>query len=293
MLFRLQMSIDAAIDAYMKLAEHVFSEKKWFFQEGTFKATRLEEAMLSIIQQSGIDDPQQVPLFDKDGPKWYLFITSPFVGPALTSNSFVTAVDPFDQIRFPKCLCSWGCDSFCTVVDAVRATTAVLTFFKPARVRHVRYLDVNLRCGNPAKCVVQKARELYDDDRPISCLLSLGTGTKCPFRLHPRTDRFQKFFSTRLCQALRDVDKNCAQQEMDMVDEFFRHSSPTLYVRLNDNDTHSPLADWRSFNYLQDHTRHYLATASPCQPWCSDQLLQMLKGTNGNNILFHHPTTRI
>ena len=71
MLFRLQMSIDAAINAYIKLAEHVFSEKKWFFQEGTFKATRLEEAMLSIIQQSGGGDPQQVLLLNKEGPKWY------------------------------------------------------------------------------------------------------------------------------------------------------------------------------------------------------------------------------
>ena len=75
MLFRLQMSFDAAIRAYIKLSEHVFSEKKWFFQEGTFKATRLEEAMLTIIQENEHGDPKQVPLFNEEGPKWYLFFT--------------------------------------------------------------------------------------------------------------------------------------------------------------------------------------------------------------------------
>jgi len=72
MLFRLQMSIDAAIKAYTQLVEHVFSEKKWFFQEGTFKATRLEEAMVSIIQQREGGDPRQVLFFNKEGPKWYI-----------------------------------------------------------------------------------------------------------------------------------------------------------------------------------------------------------------------------
>ena len=74
MLFRLQMSIDSAIEAYLKLSEHVFSEKKWFFQEGTFKATRLEEATLSMIQRSKGGDPRQVLLLNEQGPKWYILI---------------------------------------------------------------------------------------------------------------------------------------------------------------------------------------------------------------------------
>ncbi len=50
MLFRLKMSIDAAIDAYGRFAEHVFSKRKWlFWQEGTFEATRLEEAVVDVI----------------------------------------------------------------------------------------------------------------------------------------------------------------------------------------------------------------------------------------------------
>jgi len=73
MLFRLKMSIDEAIDAYATLAGSVFSEKKSFFQEGTFKASRLEDAIISVIRARSIEadgDPRAVKMLNEDGPKW-------------------------------------------------------------------------------------------------------------------------------------------------------------------------------------------------------------------------------
>ena len=67
------MSIDEAIDAYATLARSVFSEKKMFFQEGTFKASRLEDAIVSIVRESLNEadrDPRAVKMLNKDGPKW-------------------------------------------------------------------------------------------------------------------------------------------------------------------------------------------------------------------------------
>ena len=67
------MSIDEAINAYAALARTVFSEKKWFFQEGTFKATRLEDAIVSIIRvglSEADGDPRDVKMLNEDGPKW-------------------------------------------------------------------------------------------------------------------------------------------------------------------------------------------------------------------------------
>jgi hypothetical protein len=52
MLFRLRMSIEEAISAYVKVATFVFSERKLWHQEGTFKASRLEEAMTDLIATS-------------------------------------------------------------------------------------------------------------------------------------------------------------------------------------------------------------------------------------------------
>jgi len=73
MLFRLQMSIDEAINAYATLARRVFSEKKMLFQEGTFKASRLEDAIVSIIRErpnEADEDPREVKMLNKDVKRW-------------------------------------------------------------------------------------------------------------------------------------------------------------------------------------------------------------------------------
>jgi hypothetical protein len=59
MLFRLRMPIDQAIKAYVELASHVFSEKKLFFQEGTFKASRLEKGITDIIASALSIEPAE------------------------------------------------------------------------------------------------------------------------------------------------------------------------------------------------------------------------------------------
>jgi len=67
------MSIDEAIDAYATLARSVFSAKKFFFQEGTFKASRLEDAIISIVRRSSNEadeDPRTIKMLNEDGPKW-------------------------------------------------------------------------------------------------------------------------------------------------------------------------------------------------------------------------------
>ena len=53
MLGRLRMGVPEAITAYGQLAKHVFSEKKWTFQDGTFKASRLEEAVKQLLEGKG------------------------------------------------------------------------------------------------------------------------------------------------------------------------------------------------------------------------------------------------
>jgi len=100
MLFRLQMTIDDAIKAYTRFASRVFSEKKWFFQQGTFKSSLLEEAFLTIIQ-SGLKegDSRMVRLLDEEGPKWYVVHEYPF-----DSHMYILIVHKF-------CLC-YACKEY-------------------------------------------------------------------------------------------------------------------------------------------------------------------------------------
>jgi hypothetical protein len=56
MLGRLRLSVDKAMQAYGDIASKVFSDKKLRWKDGMFKASNLEKAIRTIIQES-IDDP--------------------------------------------------------------------------------------------------------------------------------------------------------------------------------------------------------------------------------------------
>ena len=55
MLGRLRLTVDEAISQYGLFAQHVFSEKKWKGQDGTFKARKLEETVKRIVKSYGIE----------------------------------------------------------------------------------------------------------------------------------------------------------------------------------------------------------------------------------------------
>jgi hypothetical protein len=50
MLGRLRMDVDTAINSYSNLARQVFSDPKRWPADGRFKATKLEEAIKSVVR---------------------------------------------------------------------------------------------------------------------------------------------------------------------------------------------------------------------------------------------------
>lgn len=76
MLGRLRLSVDDAITHYSQFAKYVFSEKKWKGQDGTFKATKLEEAIKKIVASSGgwqVDERMKDSLPEHEICKTYIF----------------------------------------------------------------------------------------------------------------------------------------------------------------------------------------------------------------------------
>lgn len=64
MLGRLRMDVDAAIKHYDNLAKDVFSDlKRW--GDGKFKATKLEEAIKSVVKD--ITGDSETPLLEPEG----------------------------------------------------------------------------------------------------------------------------------------------------------------------------------------------------------------------------------
>ena len=55
MLGRLRLTVDQAIDQYSQFAGHVFSKKKRKGKDGTFKASKLEEAIKKVVESYGVE----------------------------------------------------------------------------------------------------------------------------------------------------------------------------------------------------------------------------------------------
>jgi len=275
MLFRLQMSIDDAIRAYTILARDVFVEKKWCFQEGTFKASRLEDAVLTIIREADKEkeDPNQILLLDDKGPKWYV-VHKWLFRPIPYNYSFVCAMSE-KNMRFPTLFRSWippaNASYNCTIVEATRATTAAPSVFKAVKLGHrqQRYLDGGFRCNNPVKYVLEEAQSVYPN-YPISCIVSLGTGARGVIGLE-RPDAFQKFLPTKLLRVLKEIAGDCEIQSEDIARQY-----PNLYFRLNVDEglQNVSLAEWDKLSEVDTHTSSYLKRVETTQK--VDRLVQVL-----------------
>ena len=199
-----------------------------------------------------------------------------------TSHSFVCAVLE-KNMRFPTLFRSWVPSSNqnynCSIVQAARATTAAPTFFKAIEFGHPtaqRYLDGGLRCNNPVKYVVEEARSLHPD-RPISCVLSLGTGTMRVIGLeHP--DAFQNMLPTNLIRLLRRIATDCDEQSDAMAKQLNQRDKPNSYFRLNVNEglENVSLAEWSGMGEVETHTVQYLRANDTGQK--VDQVLELLNG---------------
>ena len=64
MLGRLRMGVDTAIKYYDNLAEYVFSDLKQWGGDGMFKATKLEEAIKTVVNDMTGDS--ETPLLEID-----------------------------------------------------------------------------------------------------------------------------------------------------------------------------------------------------------------------------------
>ena len=154
----------------------------------------------------------------------------------------------------------------CEIWEAARATTAAPTFFKrmsigaPGQVKE-DFIDAGIRCNNPVKEVMEEARLVFGDERPVGCLVSIGTG-------HPGTiglskpDAFQKILPSKLIDVLKGIATDCESTAVDLTRRFRRRDD--TYFRFN--VTHGAglisLEEWKKMGEVQGHTISYLQDPS-------------------------------
>jgi len=121
------------------------------------------------------------------------------------------------------------------IVFAARATSAAPTFFKAVDFGDLCYVNGGLWCNNPIHYVMDEAISLFPG-RPISSLLSLGTGNRTTICLPPST-LFQNVMPTNIIRVLQEVVMDCRQEAaaMKTMLEYMRqlNLTPPLYTQLS------------------------------------------------------------
>ena len=168
MLGRLRMTVQCCIERYQDLVSTVFGHHRllqWFgllALEERFDSDILERVIRSVI---GEDHGEQLEDSRDHACKVFVVATD-------TSNINNRPPKRFRTYSYGNVVADQ-----CNIWEAARATSAAPTYFLPIEINGKTYVDGALGCNNPTEELILEARAIWPE-RPISCLLSIGTGTE-------------------------------------------------------------------------------------------------------------------
>ncbi|KAG5634733.1 hypothetical protein H0H81_000956 [Sphagnurus paluster] len=251
MLGRLQMPIDQAIQEYVTLTKRVFSQKKLGCSNQVFKATQLVSAIRHVIESAGLSS--DILMRVEDQPHCFTFVAAiPAVSmgqPRLFRSYKVEANQSFN----------------CTVVEAVRATTAAPEFFKPIYIGDLelkeQLLGASLGWGNPVELVLDEAESVFPLHH-VACIISLGSGHPGPIAL--------QFSGLRrkvpaLVDVLQKISTSC-EDTAERMEKKFKHATE-IYSRMSVEQGHQKISfkDWKRLPEIKTHTLQYLQLSNTIQ----------------------------
>jgi predicted acylesterase/phospholipase RssA len=254
MLGRLQMTTDEALRTYNSLARAIFSKdnKKRLGQDGTFKATTLENKVQEVVSKKGLGELMLDPS-----------------NQSIKGKAFVCAV-PANNMTYARRFRTYPVRTLasanCRIWEAARATTAAPTLFKRIAIGEEgqakeEFIDGGLGCNNPSNQVLEEARSIFGNDRQVRCLVSIGTG-------HPGTiglakpDTFQKVLPTKLIDVLKKITTDCQNTANGLSARF--KDLEKFYFRFNvaHGAEGISLEEWEKMGELTEHTKAYMAEVS-------------------------------
>lgn len=154
LLGRLRLDVETAIDGYLSIARNVFGQGKGalavaLLGKTRYSASKLETAMIEVIQSAGLDAQARLAAGTEDGEGRTCVLAS--------------------RAGETRALRSYGGDR-CTIYQAARATSAVSSFFKTVAVEGS--ILASPRVHNPASEAVAEAHSLGG----IAVVVSVGAG---------------------------------------------------------------------------------------------------------------------
>ena len=144
----------------------------------------------------------------------------------------------------------------CKIWQAVRATSAAPTFFKPIEIGRQPFIDGGLGRNNPSRLVLDEAKHIFGS-RHIGLLLSIGTGMAKTIRM-AKPGILQRIVPSDVIEALKEMATDCEATHETMVDLFA--NSPKTYFRLNVDQGMQGIkfSEWERLSSVEAHTTQYM-----------------------------------
>jgi predicted acylesterase/phospholipase RssA len=275
MLSRLRMPTDKAIRQYISLASAIFDKgnRKLAHQDGTFKATTLENAIKDLVAAKALGDRMVGP--------------PPPTGHSNTDDTgcraFVCAM-PAHNMAHPQRFRTYAARAHagpnCAIWQAARATTAAPTLFKRIAIAAERghapqeFVDGGVCCNNPARKVMEEARAVFGGATRLGCLVSIGAGHAGVIGLGRRPDAFERLLLIDLMRALHGVASDCENEAQRAARQFV--NAPNKYFRFSVAHGAGDVAldEWTRVDELTAHTAAYLKDAAVSH--AVDRLVKLL-----------------
>ncbi|KAF8601810.1 FabD lysophospholipase-like protein [Ceratobasidium sp. AG-I] len=254
LLGRLRLDTSDATKSFKEISERAFATKKRFSRDSVYSASALEKVMGEIVARCcGRADTKMIDP-SGDATRCKVMIC------ASTAHALRAGIPTC--IRTYPVSANQGPD--CTIVEAVRATTATPGMFKRATIEEqgvaIQYVGGGLECNNPTDLALRELSSVFPD-RAIACVVSVGAG-----QLHsasiPDARIYNALLPSRLAPVLQRVATDCERMHQDLARRF--EHTKGVYFRFS---TDQGIQDIDQFNAarlseVQAHTRQYLQETS-------------------------------
>ncbi|CAE6420003.1 unnamed protein product [Rhizoctonia solani] len=232
LLGRLGLRVEDAIEAYQRIAEGAFSERK-LSREEAFKATKLESIITSVVEQHTAQ--ADAPMANPEGCKTFVCAIQ---ADNITAGT-PTLIRTYDvsENDGPKC----------KIVQAALATTAMMGYFKPITINDsgigITYVGGELGGNNPTGHMLAEAGRVFVD-RVVSCIFSIGAG-----HLHPINLK-SKDVGVAISRDRERVAQEMARRFQYTTDVYFRFNVDQGMQNIG-------AANWEKMPEVVSHTRQH------------------------------------
>ena len=148
----------------------------------TFDDTILVTEIKAVVSSAGLSPDAELKDSRGDLCRTFVISTSLRTGGATRMRTYDTLTADAFQGRI------W---------EVARATSAAPTFFSPIYIGDVRYGDGGTGWNNPTKEAIAEAHNIWPN-RPIGCVVSIGTGLEEALQLNDKSQEIPKFIESIL-----------------------------------------------------------------------------------------------